>query len=70
MYYGPLPTAPPTTTTTTPCKSSEIYCTADARCVPGKVRCDHRKDCSDGEDEYGCGKKERFVLCNKVGLLY
>jgi len=62
MYFGPLPTAPPTTITTTPCAYSEVYCAADAKCIPGKDRCNHRDDCSDGEDEYGCGKNELLYV--------
>lgn len=64
-YYGPLPTAVPTTTTTTPCMNHQIYCSADAKCIDGRMKCDHRKDCSDGEDEINCGK---FPVKTRISL--
>lgn len=56
--WGGLPTALPTTpgtTTTTPCATGELYCPSDAKCIDMKLKCDHRRDCSQGEDEAGCG---------------
>ncbi|KHJ47277.1 Low-density lipoprotein receptor domain class A [Trichuris suis] len=35
---------------------TEFHCPSDNRCIPKGWRCDGGKDCSQGEDEQGCGE--------------
>lgn len=59
-------TTPPTTTTTSrkpprpysppgPCRADQATCQS-GECIPRDYICDGERDCSDGSDEYRCGK--------------
>ena len=37
------------------CTNREFYCMADMSCIDINHLCDGSDDCSDGEDETGCG---------------
>lgn len=69
---GPPPvfTTPPTTTTTTtapakkpvvlpapvgPCRVDQATCQS-GECIPRDYICDGERDCSDGSDEFRCGR--------------
>jgi hypothetical protein len=39
------------------CKGDDLFhCPRSRECVPSYYRCDHFRDCDEGEDEEGCGK--------------
>ena len=39
------------------CLPHQFKCHADNKCIPDYKRCDNKSECSDGEDEKGCGKE-------------
>ena len=44
-----------------PCDSASFRCNHD-QFVPVELRCDNIRDCRDGSDEEGCGKKTLLKL--------
>uniref|UniRef100_A0A665UZW2 Heparan sulfate proteoglycan 2 n=1 Tax=Echeneis naucrates TaxID=173247 RepID=A0A665UZW2_ECHNA len=68
----PVFTTSPTTTTTTkkisrlpgppgPCRADQATCQS-GECIPRDYICDGERDCSDGSDEFRCGKIQRKAL--------
>lgn len=50
----PAPTAQPHS-----CPKGQFVCGAHGECVADSKVCDFRPDCSDGSDEFSCGKALR-----------
>ena len=42
------------------CTAPKISCDV-YRCLPAEFRCDGVKQCQDGFDEHGCGKKGKII---------
>jgi hypothetical protein len=51
-YTGPPPP---------PCQPNETVCRS-GECLPQETRCDGKRDCRDGSDEFGCSKYPGLVL--------
>lgn len=69
----PVFTTTPTTTTTTkkpprppgppgPCRADQATCQS-GECIPRDYICDGERDCSDGSDEFRCGKYCSLCMC-------
>jgi hypothetical protein len=43
------------------CETTEFKCT-NGQCIPANKRCDSRKDCYDGSDEFSCGIVNFFYV--------
>jgi Low-density lipoprotein receptor domain class A len=52
------------------CRQSEFQCKSDGACIMVSKKCDNRRDCSDGSDEFDClennieGKVDNFINHN------
>lgn len=59
-----IPAVTPPAPTSQPhnCPEGQFVCKAQGECVSGDKVCDFRPDCSDGSDEFGCGKTFREFL--------
>lgn len=59
-----IPAVTPPAPTSQPhnCPEGQFVCKAQGECVSGNKVCDFRPDCSDGSDEFGCGKTFREFL--------
>lgn len=52
----PAVTPPPPTVQPHNCPDGQFVCVAYGECVSNSKVCDFRQDCSDGSDEFNCGK--------------
>ena len=43
------------------CQPNETVCRS-GECLPQETRCDGKRDCKDGSDEYGCSKYSGLTL--------
>jgi len=43
------------------CQPNETVCRS-GECLPQETRCDGKRDCKDGSDEYGCSKYSGLAL--------
>lgn len=50
------------------CKPHEFACKNGRRCVPKTALCDNWLDCSDGSDEYICGKYCKGFIFSPEGI--
>lgn len=57
---APIVTTPAPTTQPHSCPDGEFVCGTHEECVSNSKVCDFRHDCSDGSDEFSCGKPLSF----------